>query len=77
MTVKARSKLAKDFIDKGGDTKKESKGKREGWIFLNLHVPPEYIEGISESIKQNGHMSRNAWILQAINEKIEKECKKT
>ena len=75
MTVKAQTRKANEFIEKGGDVKKEPKTKRENWTQISLYLPPEYLRGISESIKELGYISRNCWILQSINEKLENDIR--
>ncbi len=68
-------KLIEEFINKANPEfrekkEEESKPTRENWQTLSLRLPPEVIKQIDESRMKKGWESRNSWILEAIQEKI-------
>lgn len=72
MTVRHKPKGVDDFIKSGGD---DPQAAKKGGAIKNitLRIPREMAHRIDEMIESRGNkMSRHAWILEAIAEKIAK-----
>lgn len=59
------------MIGQGGHVAADNQQKKEGWINIQLRISTEMIEEIGAILKEKRvGLSRNAWILEAIQEKI-------
>ncbi len=71
MAIKpAPKKEIEQFINKGGKVAKES--DKDGWTVISVRLPYHLIESIDEKRAEQIGLSRNAWILAAMQEKIKK-----
>lgn len=59
-----------EMVKKGGTVASESKSDKE-WTKTLLRVPTKWVEQIDKY--RNLRMSRNAWILEAIKEKLKND----
>jgi hypothetical protein len=60
------------FILKGAKVKADSTPKKKV-TFINLRVPASMLEKIDEELAKTVGISRTGWILQAIQDKLNKE----
>lgn len=58
-------------ISQGGHVSADQ--KKGGWISIQLRLSNDMIESIGSSLKDRIGLSRNAWILEAIQEKLKRE----
>ncbi len=57
-------------ISQGGHVAADNQQKKEGWINIQLRISTEMIDEIASILKEKRiGLSRNAWILEAIQEK--------
>jgi hypothetical protein len=69
MVVKNIERTIKKFISEGGSSSQQE----EEWKITNLRILKKTLKDIEESMKEKGiGMNRNAWILEAIMEKLER-----
>lgn len=73
MAISKRIKLQEldKVIAQGGHVSADQ--KKHGWISIQLRLSGDMIESIGSSLKQRIGLSRNAWILEAIQEKLKRE----
>lgn len=58
-------------INQGGHVSADQ--KKEDWVNIQLRISSDMIEGIGSILKEKRKgLSRNAWILEAIQEKLRK-----
>ncbi len=74
MVISKRIKLQEldKVIAQGGHVSADQK-KDGGWISIQLRLSADMIESIGSSLKERVGLSRNAWILEAIQEKLKRE----
>jgi len=70
MSVKRNLKILEDAISKGALVNADSKKKKR--VQINLHIPEEILEQIDSKVDDRIVISRTAWILEAIVEKLNK-----
>lgn len=60
------------YISQGSEVRAdvESKKSRKG---LCIYIPTDFLENIDKTLKKRIGISRNAWILEAMQEKMERE----
>lgn len=68
MTI--REKLTKEIISKGGKVTSENKKK---WHIMCLRLTTDLLEKIDIDLVNRIGMKRTSWILEAIQEKLNKE----
>jgi hypothetical protein len=77
MTEKAVSRRPRDIdavINRGGSSAASQEGHLEKERVFNLRVPESLVEKVDALRKQRtGRISRNTWILEAIEDKVERE----
>jgi len=66
---KIKKKDVESFIQKGNQ--KETRTK--DFIFISLRIPGNLFEKLGDSLKKKARMKRTGWILEAIEEKIDRE----
>lgn len=54
----------------------EKKEEKKEWVRMLLRIKSEFIEYIDESIKDKLNATRTSWILETIQERIQKEKKR-
>jgi predicted HicB family RNase H-like nuclease len=64
--------VRKQIISKGGSVFSD-KNAEEEWTTVSLRITKELIETIDKELKERIGISRNAWILEAIQQKIKRE----
>ena len=69
---KVKKKDIESFIQKGAQ--KESLPK--DFIFISLRIPGNLFEKLGVSLKKRSRVKRTGWILEAIEEKIDREIDK-
>lgn len=60
----------KGLISKGARVKEDDKEKK--WSHVNLRIPSELLNNIDEVLDDRFGISRNGWILEAIQEKLKR-----
>ena len=77
MAEKAVSRRPRDIdavINRGGSSGASQEGNSEKERVFNLRVPESLVEKVDALRKQRtGRISRNTWILEAIEDKVERE----
>lgn len=68
---KQSEEKVKEFILKGSEIPTEKTKKM--WVTAYIRMPIALVENVDELRKDRPGISRNAWILEAIKEKIEKD----
>jgi len=72
MTIRNKPKKdISDIIEKGGELSSIS-NDRPKWKTMPLRISIPLLEELNEDLKSRIGMSRNAWILEAIQEKLKK-----
>lgn len=73
MAISKRIKIQEldKVIAQGGHVSADQ--KKDGWISIQLRLSSEMIESIGATLKERVGLSRNAWILEAIQEKLKRE----
>lgn len=63
-----------EYISQGSEVRADEKQKkdRKG---LCIYIPTDFLNQIDRTLKKRIGISRNAWILEALQEKIERETK--
>lgn len=62
---KDKEKKTKKIINKGG-----SERVKKGWTMITLRLPDHLLREIDTETEERIGLSRNAWILEAIQEKL-------
>jgi hypothetical protein len=62
-----------ELISKGAPVCEDMKKNIESWVMINLRIPSWMIQEIDFLMKSRIGMSRNAWLLEAISDKMKKE----
>lgn len=75
MAISKRIKIPEldKIISQGGHVSADQ--KKTGWVSIQLRLSSDMIESIGTSLKDRVGLSRNAWILEAIQEKLKREGK--
>lgn len=68
MTIK---KKVERIISKGGDVASDKESKKYKSVLLR--IPAEFLDLIDEEVKKRIGLTRNAWILEALQEKRERQ----
>ena len=59
-----------EVINKGAKVKEDSKKEKEEWTMITVRLPKRMIKGMDTEIEKRTGLSRNAWILEAFDEKL-------
>ena len=70
---KLKRDLEEDPINKGAPVKADQKEIPLEWTTLCLRIPKVLSYGVDDALKSRYSMSKTAWILEAIREKLEKD----
>ena len=70
MTVKKKKYTPDEIINRGGEVRSDKK-KRE-WTAICLRIPKDMVEDIDTNVDERPGMTRTAWILEAIHEKLKR-----
>lgn len=62
------------LISKGAPVREDNKNttEKKDATYINLRVPTNMLDNINEAMNERVGISRNAWILEAIHEKLKK-----
>lgn len=76
MTIRPKIDKPKldDIIDKGGHVYEDliNQRKEKKKVRVNVEMPPSMVESINEVLKHRVGITRNGWILEAIQEKLQR-----
>lgn len=62
-----------DIIAKGAPVRSDSKeASKKEWSHIHLRIPTDMLEKIDQLLENTVALSRTGWILQTLNEKIQK-----
>lgn len=61
------------LISKGSPVKEDQIKETTKWTNINLRMPSEMLKEIDNVVKDRIGMSRNAWLLEAISDKIKND----
>ncbi len=68
-----RADIIDELISKGAPVNEDMKKNVESWVMINLRLPSWMLQEIDSIMESRVGMSRNAWLLEAINDKIKQE----
>ncbi len=61
------------LIDKGAKVKEDNIAEKKKWTYISLRIPLSMIEDIDDSVEDKVGITRTGWILQALQEKLQRE----
>ena len=61
------------LIDKGAHVKNDEANSRDEWTNINLRIPKRMLGKINITLSSRIGMTRTSWILEAIQEKLERD----
>jgi hypothetical protein len=73
LVPKKDNSLSEKLICRGDLVNEDQKKQTIKWCSLHLRLPEVFLEKIDEVLKNRFSISRTAWILEAIQEKLKKE----
>jgi len=68
MTIKPKRSEIDAFANKANVNSET----RDDWILISLRLPPDILNELDESRKEQGWVSRNSWIVNSIQERLRK-----
>ena len=59
-----------EVIGKGAKVREDEKEEKEEWTMITVRLPKRMVNDMNTEIKKRTGLSRNAWILEAFDEKL-------
>lgn len=69
---KKETSTLEDIIDRGGDVIADKKEDKKEWHLFTLRIRKDISQKIDEALEERIGISKTAWILEAIQEKLKK-----
>lgn len=61
-----------ELIDRGARVKEDNKETEKKWSHVNLRMPTQLLSNVDEALEDRIGISRNGWLLEAIDEKLKR-----
>ena len=76
MVLKKKIEKSRDdfeeIISRGGHVKSDQEKIKKKWVVMTLRITEDLIEDVEKNLEERVGMSRNSWILEAIQEKLKR-----
>jgi hypothetical protein len=69
---KKESAALQEVIDKGGEVAEDRTDQKKKWVFFSLRIRKDILNNIEEALQDRIGISKTGWILEAIQEKLQK-----
>lgn len=69
---KKESAALQEVIDKGGEVAGDRTDQKKKWVFFSLRIRKDILNNIEEALQDRIGISKTGWILEAIQEKLQK-----
>lgn len=60
------------LINKGAKVKEDHIEESRNWVYINIRISPEMLKHVDKNVRAQVGIKRTGWILQAIQDKLEK-----